>query len=71
MVEIDRKLLAKIHKQKRHANPNHDVHFMARELDDWLVQGLESMVGYVVGKRVATLAVSGTIEMVFTSLLGF
>lgn len=43
MVDIGRKLFAKIHKQKRHANPNHDVHFMARELDDWLVQGVESM----------------------------
>ena len=44
MVDIGRKLFAKIHKQKRHANPNHDVHFMARELDDWLVQGVASMV---------------------------
>jgi len=44
MVDIGRKLFATIHKQKRHANPNHDVHFMARELDDWLVQGVESMV---------------------------
>ena len=44
MIDIGRKLFAKIHKQKRHANPNHDVHFMARELDDWLVQGVESMV---------------------------
>ena len=44
MVDIGRKLFAKIHKQKHHANPNHDVHFMARELDDWLVRGVESMV---------------------------
>jgi retron-type reverse transcriptase len=44
MVDIGRKLFAKIHKQKHHANHNHDVHFMARELDDWLVQGVESMV---------------------------
>ena len=44
MMDIGRKLFAKIHKQKHHANPNHDVHFMARELDDWLVQGVESMV---------------------------
>lgn len=44
MVDIGRKLFATIHKQKRHANPNHDVHFMARELDNWLVQGVESMV---------------------------
>lgn len=44
MVAIGRTLFAKIHKQKRHANPNHDIHFMARELDDWLVQGVASMV---------------------------
>jgi retron-type reverse transcriptase len=44
MVDIGRKLFAKIHKQKHHANHNHDVHFMARELDDWLVRGVESMV---------------------------
>lgn len=44
MVSIGRKLFAKIHKQKHHANHNHDVHFMARELDDWLVRGVESMV---------------------------
>ena len=44
MVDIGRKLFAKIHRQKHHANHNHDVHFMARELDDWLVRGVESMV---------------------------
>ena len=44
MVDIGRKLFAKIHRQKHHANHNHDVHFMAQELDDWLVQGVESMV---------------------------
>jgi len=44
MLDAGRKLFAKIHKQKRHANPNHDVHFMAREIDDWLLQGVESMV---------------------------
>ena len=44
MLDAGRKLFAKIHKQKRHANPNHDVHFMARELKEWLVPGIESMV---------------------------
>ena len=44
MVDIGRKLFAKIHKQKHYANHNHDVHFMARDIDDWLVQGVESMV---------------------------
>ena len=32
MVDIGRKLFAKIHKQKHHANHNHDVHFMALDL---------------------------------------
>ena len=142
MLDVGRKFFAKIHKQKRHANPNHDVHFMAREMDNWLVQGVESMadgsytprhlkrhyftdemvdqlhlsdrifqnillkqlkptfphvmnpncyhlhgpsgvrlatqdqnlfasMDYVVGKNVTTLAVSRTIRMVFTGLLGF
>ena len=44
MVEIGKKLFRKIHRQKHHANPNHDVHFMAREIDDWLVKGVESML---------------------------
>lgn len=44
MMAIGRKLFAKIHKQKHHASPNHDVHLMARELDDWLIPGIESMV---------------------------
>ena len=44
MVGIGRTLFAKIHKQKHHANPNHDVHFMARELDGWLMPGVQSMV---------------------------
>lgn len=44
MMSIGRKLFAKIHKQKHHANPNHDVHFMAREIEEWLTQGVKSMV---------------------------
>ncbi|NCT57032.1 MAG: reverse transcriptase, partial [Legionella sp.] len=43
MMKIGRKLFAKIHKQKHHANHNHDVHLMARELDDWMIQGIESL----------------------------
>ena len=42
MLDIGRKLFATIHKQKRHANPNHDVHFLARELDSWLLSGIQS-----------------------------
>lgn len=44
MLDIGRKLFAKIHKQKKHANPNHDVHFMAREIDQWLPQGIQALI---------------------------
>lgn len=44
MREVGEKLFAKIHQQKHHAHPNHDVHFMAREINDWLPRGVQSMV---------------------------
>jgi retron-type reverse transcriptase len=44
MLEIGKKLFAKIHKQKKHANHNHDAHFMAREIDEWLPQGIQAMI---------------------------
>lgn len=43
MLEIGRKLFAKIYKQKRHVHHNHDVYFLARELDDWLVKGINAL----------------------------
>lgn len=44
MLEIGKKLFAKIHRQKKHANHNHDAHFMAREIDEWLPQGVQAMI---------------------------
>ena len=44
MLDIGRKLFAKIHRQKKHANPNHDVHFMAREIDEWLPEGIQALI---------------------------
>lgn len=44
MLDIGKKLFAKIHRQKMHTHHNHDVHFLAREIDDWLPQGVEAMV---------------------------
>lgn len=44
MLEIGKKLFAKIHRQKKHANHNNDVHFMARAIDDWLPQGVQAMI---------------------------
>lgn len=44
MLEIGRKLFAKIHKRKRQAHHNNEIHFMAREIDDWLPLGVQSLV---------------------------
>jgi transposase len=44
MLEIGKKLFAKIHKQKKHAHHNHELHFMAREINDWLPQGIQSIM---------------------------
>jgi RNA-directed DNA polymerase len=44
MLNIGKKLFAKIHKRKHHAHHNHETHFMAREIDDWLPKGIQSMV---------------------------
>ena len=33
MRDLGRKLFARIHRQKHHAHANHEVHFMARQLN--------------------------------------
>lgn len=50
MLDIGRELFAKIHKQKHHAHHNHDIHFLARELDDWLVEGVHSLFARVLNR---------------------
>ena len=44
MLDIGKKLFAKIHKRKYHAHHNNEIHFMAREIDEWLPKGIQSMV---------------------------
>ena len=44
MLAIGRTLFSSIHKKKRFANPNHEVHFMAREGDSWLMAGIKSIM---------------------------
>jgi hypothetical protein len=44
MMNAGSKLFASIHKRKRYANPNHDVHLMARNISDWLTQGVQSII---------------------------
>lgn len=38
------KLFASIHKRKHHAHHNHDIHFLARELTEWLPNGIQTMI---------------------------
>ncbi|MFO2971142.1 reverse transcriptase domain-containing protein [Legionella pneumophila serogroup 10] len=44
MMTAARKLFASIHRQKHLANPNHDVHLMARNINDWLSEGIQSII---------------------------
>lgn len=44
MLAIGQKLFAKTHKRKYHAHHNHEIHFMAREIDEWLPSGVQSIV---------------------------
>lgn len=44
MLDIGKKLFAKIHKRKYHTHHNNEVHYMAREIDEWLPKGIQSMV---------------------------
>jgi retron-type reverse transcriptase len=44
MLDVGRKLFAKIHRQKYHAHHNNEIHFMAREIDEWLPQGVDAMI---------------------------
>jgi RNA-directed DNA polymerase len=43
MLEIGRKLFAKIHRQKYHAHHNNEIHYMAREIAEWLPRGIQSL----------------------------
>jgi retron-type reverse transcriptase len=44
MLEAGRKLFAKIHKRKHHAHHNNEIHFMAREIEEWLPNGIQSIL---------------------------
>lgn len=44
MLGVGSKLFAKIYKRKHHAHHNHEIHFMAREINQWLPEGIQSLV---------------------------
>jgi hypothetical protein len=43
MLEIGKKMFAKIHRRKYLAHHNHEIHFMAREIEDWLPKCIQSL----------------------------
>ncbi len=44
MMNAGSKLFATIHKRKRYAHANHETHLMARNISDWLTQGVQSII---------------------------
>src|SRR3990167_1906037 len=44
MLATSRQLFAKVMKRKRLAHHNHDIHFLAREVENWLPQGIQSLM---------------------------
>ena len=44
MLATSRQLFAKVMKRKRLAHHNHDIHFLAREVENWLPQGIQSLL---------------------------
>ena len=44
MLAIGRKLFLTTHKRKKLVHANHEIHFMAREIDEWLPAGIKSLI---------------------------
>lgn len=44
MFEMGHRLFTKVHKHKRFAHHNHEIHFLARDIQDWLPEGIQFMI---------------------------
>lgn len=44
MLTIGQNLFAKTHKRKRSANHNAEIHYLAREINEWLPQGIHALI---------------------------
>ena len=44
MMSMGQKLFESIHRKKRMAHANHDVHLLARTIQEWLPQGIQSII---------------------------
>lgn len=43
LLDTGKRLFAKIYKRKHCCGHNHDIHFLAREMDNWLPKGIQSL----------------------------
>ena len=37
-----------VYRQKQHLNHNHDIHFLSRDLDTWLQEGISTLTRSVI-----------------------
>lgn len=44
MMNAGSKLFTSIHRRKRFAHYNHDIHLMARNISEWLTHGIQSII---------------------------
>ncbi len=44
MMSMGQKLFESIHRKKLMAHANHDVHLLARTMQEWLPQGIQSII---------------------------
>lgn len=44
LYEIAKNLFAKIYRLKKQAHHNHEIHFIARNVDEWLGNGIQSII---------------------------
>ena len=44
MLALGKQLFDKLHKRKSSCNPNHDIHHLARDRENWLPQLVQSLI---------------------------
>lgn len=44
MMQTSRQLFDKIYRRKQFSDPNHEIHFLAREVDAWLPNTIQSLI---------------------------
>ena len=51
MFNQGKRLFSSIYRRKQQASPNHEIHFLAKELDQWLVEGIHRIKSGIYSPR--------------------